>query len=162
MSPTESMQLGGALLRKMAGMSISKMQGDFITWLLTPKPERDPATQEQLAEFFGISSWTLSNWKKDPEFIEAWNASYLTGIGSPESKSDIMTTLLRTATDPDDPKHVQAAKAYFEIEGSLRPTRNQVDIKVSSTPASELSDEELQRLLAERADDELAKRRDVS
>ena len=27
-----------------------------------------------------------------------------------------MATLFRTATDADDPKHVQAAKAYFEIK----------------------------------------------
>jgi len=143
-------------------MAMSEMQQDFIEWLLTPKSERKLSTQNELAEYFGVSPSVLSNWKKDTEFIQAWNAGYLTSIGSPETKMSIVQTLMRTAMDQDDPKHIAAAKAYFEIEGSLRPVKSQVDIKVSAKAPSDLSDEELQRLLAERADDELAKRRDAS
>lgn len=71
-----------------------------------------------------------------------------------------MNTLMATATDADDPKHVQAAKAFFEIEGSLRPQKNQVDIKVTAAP-SELSDDDLERLMSDKATDELSKRREA-
>jgi hypothetical protein len=44
----------------------------------------------------------------------------------------------------------------------LRPQKNQVDIKVSTTPTNDLSDEELAELLALKAGDELEKRREAS
>ena len=134
----------------------------LIEWLLTPKDERDPRNQNLLAEKMGVKPNTLSSWKKDAEFLEKWNATYHRTVGSPETKMTIMQTLLGTATDPDDPKHVQAAKTYFEIEGSLRPpsSKNSLDITVSAKPASELSDEDLERMLASKAGDELARRRD--
>ncbi|HUW03030.1 MAG TPA: phBC6A51 family helix-turn-helix protein [Acidimicrobiales bacterium] len=134
----------------------------LLTWLMTPREDREPRKQADLAREMGLDPTTISNWKNDSEFLEEWNRRYLKGIGSPETKNEIMSTLLRTATDPDDPKHVQAAKAYFEIEGSLRPVKNQVDISVSAKAPSDLSDDELKKLLAAKADDELARRREVS
>jgi len=66
-----------------------------------------------------------------------------------------MATLWRTATDPDDAKHVQAAKAYFEIEGSMKPAKMEVTVQ---RPAAELTDDQLATLLAERAEAEKAQR----
>jgi hypothetical protein len=140
-------------------MAITPEKKRIIAWLLTPRDERDPRTQAELARELDLDPKTITNWKAEPEFLKAWNDEYLKGIGSPETKGEIMATLLRTATDPDDPKHVQAAKAYFEIEGSLRPQKNQVDINVSTKPPSELTDDELKRLMSAKAEDELASRR---
>jgi hypothetical protein len=58
----------------------------------------------------------------------------------------IMKTLEKTATDPDDPKHVTAAKTYFEIEGSVKPAK--MDVQVTQRPAKELTDEQLAELIA--------------
>lgn len=139
--------------------SLDPAQERFILWLLTPKDEREPETQDALADELGVSASKLSNWKKDPEFLAEWNATYLRTIGNPGTKMGIMSTLIKTASDEDDPKHVQAAKAYFEIEGSLRP-KGSVDVKVESgVPVSQLSDEQLRQMLAAKADDELAARR---
>ena len=142
-------------------MAMSPLQDRFILWLLTPKDEREPETQIELAEELGVGPTVLSGWKKDPEFLVAWNQTYLRTIGSPDTKMKIMNTLMATATDGDDPKHVQAAKTFFEIEGSLRPVKAQVDVNVSRPP-SDLSDEDLKRLLEAKADDELSKRREAS
>jgi hypothetical protein len=144
----------------MVAMSLSPVQEKFVDWLLTPKHERTPSTQSELAAELSVSPNKLTAWKRDADFLESWNGSYLSDIGSPEKKSIIMQTLYGTATDPDDPKHVQAAEKYFAIEGSLRPTnRNSLDITVASKPASDLTDEELQRMLASKAGDELGRRR---
>lgn len=144
------------MLGAMAKMSPT--QERVIGWLMTVKEQREPHTQAALAEELGIDKGVISAWKRDPDFLEAWNTRYLRTIGDPGSKMEIMNTLMQTATDADDPKHVQAAKAFFEIEGSLRPQKNQVDIKVTTSP-SELSDEELERLMSAKAEDELSKRR---
>jgi hypothetical protein len=147
---------------KPRGENFEENRERFLTWLLTPKQEREPPTQTALALELGLNSAVLSNWKREPEFLEQWNTQYLRTISSPETKMSIIDALRSIATDADDPKIVQAAKAYFEIEGSLRPAKQQVDVQVTARSVSELSDADLQRLLSAKADDELAKRRDAS
>jgi hypothetical protein len=127
----------------------------FLRWLCTPLKEREPRSLTDFAESIGVERSTLGLWRDDKEFLEAWEKLYLRTIGDPSKKSEIMQTLFRTATDPDDPKHVQAAKAYFEIEGSMKPARMEVTVQ---RPAAELTDDQLATLLAERAEAEKAQR----
>lgn len=127
----------------------------FLRWLCTPQREREPNTFIAFAENIGVDRRTLQNWRDDKEFLEAWEKLYLRTIGDPSKKSEIMATLLRTATDADDPKHVQAAKAYFEIEGSMKPARMEVTVQ---RPAADLTDDQLAALLAERAEAEMGQR----
>ena len=128
----------------------------FIAWLLTPKSERNPETMNELAEVLGVTRRTLTNWKVDKDFMEAWEREYLRTIGNPERKQTIMDTLFGTASDRDDPKHVQAAKTYMEIEGSLRPAKT--EITVSTGNASSLTLEQLDAEIARRAEQEREKR----
>ena len=122
----------------------------FLDWLCTPVRERQPRTMDDLAEELQVTRRTLTTWKtQDKEFMEEWEKRYLRTIGNPERKQSIMETLLRTATDADDPKHVQAAKTYFEIEGSVKPARMQVE--VSGDP-QKLSDDELAKLMVIKAE----------
>jgi len=114
----------------------------LLEWLCTPPSERKPTKLTDLAAEFGLERRTLTNWKTvDKEFMEAWEKLYLKTIGNPGRKQEIMDTLFATATDPDDPKHVAAAKQYFEIEGSVKPQKHQ--IKIERNPA-ELSDTDLE------------------
>lgn len=131
-------------------MALSSAQDKFLDWLLTPKKDREPSTQKELAEVLLVHEADLSHWKKEKPFLEEWERRYLATIGNPDRKQTIMDTLYRTATDPDDPKHVQAAKQYFEIEGSLKPAKTEVNIQTGD--ASGLSKEQLERLLAMHAE----------
>jgi hypothetical protein len=127
----------------------------LLTWLCTTPKEREPKTMSQLAVVIGVERKTLYVWKEDKEFLDEWERLYLKTIGNPDRKSQIMDTLYATATDPDDPKHVQAAKQYFEIEGSVKPAKLQVEL---TGTAKELSDEDLALLIAEKAQAEKASR----
>lgn len=121
----------------------------FLKWLCTPIKEREPKTLGDLADELGVDRRTLHNWKGDDrEFIDAWEKLYLRTIGNPERKQKIMDTLYRTATDPDDPKHVAAAKQYFEIEGSIKPSKVEVSV---TKDAQKLTDEQLDEILAIKA-----------
>lgn len=132
----------------------------FMGWLLTPPKERDPRTIIDFAKKFNVTRRTLDEWQyRNKEFMEEWERRYLKTIGNPGRKQTIMDTLFRTATDADDPKHVQAAKTYFEIEGSMKPTRMQVEVSKSAT---ELTDAELAAILNAKASDEVARRRQAS
>lgn len=129
----------------------------FLEWLCTPAKERKPKNMEDFADTIQVTRRTLTNWKVDKDFLEAWEKLYLKTIGNPERKQSIMDTLYATASDKDDPKHVAAAKQYFEIEGSVKPAKMEMTVR---REASELSDDELQQLLATKVGDELAARRD--
>lgn len=126
-------------------------QARFIEWLSTPLRERDPRTQEELARRMHVSPNKLSRWKRDVEFLRAWEAHYLSTIGSPERKLPLLDALHRTGSDADDPHHVAAAKAYMDIVDGLRPQQIEVTVK---RPAQELTDEQLDLILTRHAETE--------
>jgi hypothetical protein len=112
----------------------------FIEWLCTPKRDRDPRDQVGFAEQHGIPEATLTRWKKERTFLDAWEQHYLSTVGSPERKQNLLDTLYKTGTDGDDPRHVAAASKYMELVDGLKPQR--LDITVNR-PAKDLTDAEL-------------------
>ena len=120
----------------------------FLDWLCTPKQDREEKTFKGFAEQLGVERKTLQNWRDDKEFLEEWERRYLKTIGDPSRKQSIMDALYKTATDPDDPKHVTAAGKYFEIEGSMKPQKSVIEVRGS---AKQLSDAELNELIASKA-----------
>jgi hypothetical protein len=132
-------------------MGDTQRQQRLIEWLCTPKRDRDPATQEGLAKKLRVRPSTLSDWKRDPEFLKAWEAYYLQTVGSPERKQTLMDTLFRTGSDADDPRHVAAAKTYLDIADGLRPQQIEVTVK---RPAQDLTDEQLDAIITAHAEQE--------
>lgn len=122
----------------------------FIEWLCTPKRDRDPATQEELARRLKVGASRLTKWKQEKSFIEAWELHYLRTVGSPERKQTLMDTLYRTGSDADDPRHVQAAAKYMELADGLRPQQ----IEVTVRPARELTDEQIEAIVVKHAEEE--------
>ena len=121
----------------------------YLTWLCTSVPDRNPKKLGDLAEELGVTNKTLFNWRtEDKEFMEEWEKRYKRGIGSPERKQHILDTLYKTATDPDDPKHVQAAEKYLNHVEDAKPGR--MDVVVHKETAN-LSDEDLENLIAGKA-----------
>jgi hypothetical protein len=131
-------------------------RGAFLEWLVTPLRDRVAKTQAEFAASVGLDPNQLSTWKKDPEFLREWEAKYLSTIGSPERKMSVLDTLYRTATDPDDPRHVQAAKQYMELAEGLRPQK--IDISLTKS-ARNMSDEELDSVIQGLAQRELNQRK---
>lgn len=117
----------------------------FIEWLCTPKRYRDPETQDAFAEQHSLNPNTLSQWKRDREFLAAWEAHYLATIGSPERKQNILDAMYDTASDRDDPRHVSAGKTYMELVDGVRPQEIKVTV---DRPAADLTDEQLDAALA--------------
>ena len=141
-------------------MALDIARRRFLTWLLTPPSDREPPTQGLLADELGTTSYKLNKWKEEAEFLKEWEREYLRTVGNPEVKMKIMQALEQIASDPDDPKIVQAARAYFEIQGTVKP-QGSIEVNVNTKPPSELSNEDLERLVAAKAQDELARRREA-
>lgn len=126
----------------------------FLEWLCTPADDREPSNQRDLAEVLGVHFTTLSYWKKDPDFLGAWEALYRKTVGAPDRIQTILDQLYATARDRTDPRQVQAAKAYLEAVDASRPKK----APVTAGAAKELTNEQLMAILAERASQELAQR----
>ena len=142
-------------------MALDIARRRFLTWLLTPPGDREPATQGLLADELGTTSYLLNKWKQEAEFLKEWEREYLRTIGNPEVKMKIMQALEQIASDPDDPKIVQAARAFFEIQGTVKP-QGTVEVNVNTRAPSDLTNEELEQLMANKAGDELARRREAT
>lgn len=130
----------------------------FLDWLATIVEDRIPATQQELAEQFGVNPSVLSAWKNDTDFLRAWEMRYRKTVGSPEKAQAVVNKLFETATDRTDPRQVPAARAYLEAIDAIKPKK--IDIQVNRDP-KQLSDEELMTILAERATQELEGRVDA-
>ena len=125
-------------------------QEQYLNWLLTPAHERQPSSQQKYCDLHNIDPTTVRRWQKKPHFIKEWDKRGEELQGSPERTQRILDALYEKGLDGD----VRAAKLYLEATHRLIPTKA-VEQKVTT---SELSDEELDELIAKVADREKTQR----
>ena len=119
----------------------------LMEWLTTPREERVPATQALLAQELGVHVRSLRDWHQRPDFRADWEQTAKDVVGTPERAQNVLDTLYKAATDKNNRSHVQAAKLYLEATNAIRPPQ----IEVKMTRPSELSDDELDAMLAQGA-----------
>jgi 2-hydroxychromene-2-carboxylate isomerase len=134
---------------------LSREQEAYVDWLCTPKKDRDPATTVALAQKLGVNDRTLRVWRQREDFREEWNRRSKAVVGSPERTAQVIDELFAAAMDRESGKQVSAAKLYLETVGALQPP--EVKVQVSNT--SDLTDEQLNALMAEMTAIEAAKRK---
>ena len=125
-------------------------QEQYLNWLLTPAHERQPSSQQKYCDLHNIDPTTVRRWQKKPHFIKEWDKRVEELQGSSERTQRILDALYEKGLDGD----VRAAKLYLEATHRLIPTKA-VEQKVTT---SELSDEELDELIAKVADREKTQR----
>jgi len=129
-----------------------------VEWLCTPSGEREPRTQNELAEEIGKTGSWISALKNDGAFLRLWEDRYRRVVGNPGKVQEVLQSLQETAADRTDPRQVQAARAYLEALDVMKPKR--VDVTVTSTAAKQLTDEQLTEMIAARAAQELLDRQE--
>lgn len=129
---------------------LDSRQLQYLEWLVTPSPERVPRTQAEMARQLQVDPTTLRRWEKKPTFKKEWDNRVNEIQGSPERTQRLLDALYTKALEGDN----RAAQLYLQATNRLvAPT------PVSqTTTASELSDEELDKLLASLAEREQSKR----
>lgn len=125
-------------------------QLEYLEWLVTPSHERVPSTQSEMAKRLGVDRKTVHRWEKKPTFKAEWDKRVNEIQGSPERTQRLLDALYAKALDGDN----RAAQLYLQATNRLIP---QVTIN-NTANASELSDEELDKLLASMAQREASKR----
>lgn len=129
-------------------------QEKFLNWLCTPANGRMPSSQEKYAIQEGVDETTLRRWKKKPAFKMEWEKRISEQQQSPERTQKLLDTLYQRALDGDN----NSAKLYLQATNRLAPTQVQVE---HSTKPSEISDQELDALIASVAQSEIESRREL-
>jgi hypothetical protein len=119
-------------------------QEKYLEWLLTPAPFRMPKTKNEFAEQNGLDSSTLRRWDKKPAFRSEWERRVAELQGSPERTQRLLDALYEAGLGGDN----KAAQLYLQATNRLAPTQINVN---HSQSVSELSDAELDALIAEEA-----------
>lgn len=129
---------------------LDSRQLQYLEWLVTPSSERVPRTQAEFARQIGVDPTTLRRWEKKQVFKKEWDNRVSEIQGSPERTQKLLDSLYAKALGGDN----RAAQLYLQATNRLvvAPPAAQ------TTSASELSDEELDRLLSSLAEREQAKR----
>lgn len=134
------MNPGGRRLDLATGrIPLDERQEEFLAWLCGDRPEGE--SQNAYAQRAGVTSSTLSKWKKDPEFIRRWEETMREGAAHPDILSRQLQALNVKAMAGD----VKAIELYWKLVDRMTPDRLSVDQTTRS--AEELSDEELARQL---------------
>lgn len=126
----------------------------YLQWLMTPENHRVPPSQEKYAEEEGVDVTTLRRWKKKPAFKLEWERRVNDLQQSPERTQKLLDRLYERAMEGDN----NSAKLYLQATNRLAPT--QVHVEHSQKPA-EISDAELDALIASAAQSEVESRREL-
>lgn len=129
-------------------------QQKFLDWLCTPPNGRVPSSEKNYALQEGIDDSTLRRWKKKPAFKAAWEKKVSELQQSPERTQKILDTLYERALAGDN----NSAKLYLQATNRLAPTQVHVE---HSTKPSEISDADLDALIAAAAQSEVESRREL-
>lgn len=116
---------------------ITSDQSDFIDWLMDPKGTREPKTQKEYAELNHISDRTLTKWKKDTKFREAWDRAYFDLNISPDRVQEIVDSMHAQACRGN----MKAAELYLKFTDRFRDVR---EVITTTQSVEELSDEALE------------------
>jgi len=99
----------------------------YAEWLLLPEASREPRTKAELAEELDVSRTTLWNYEQDAwlqsELLRRQRATIQVG-----KLGDVMDSLIKQATNPENPRSVQAAKVILEFVSSGEEQRTAEDL----------------------------------
>lgn len=129
---------------------LDSRQLEYLEWLVTPPSERVPRTQLEMARQLKADPKTLRRWEKKPSFKKEWDKRVSEIQGSPERTQMLLDALYAKALGGDN----RAAQLYLQATNRLVAAPP----PAQTTSASELSDEELDRLLVSLAEREQSKR----
>lgn len=126
-------------------LMLTKQQEEYLEWLLTPKEGRNPKTKKDWAEQHGVHFNTLGQWEKKKEFSERWALGVKGLTQSPERTQALLDALYTKGIAGDH----RSAELYLKATGQMATQQN-INIK-TETSVKDLSDEDLESLIAEMA-----------
>lgn len=125
----------------------------LLEWLTTTPAVREelgwPDSKNKLAVEIGISAKTLREWQAVPAFRAHWEKTAKDIVGSPERVQTLLEDLYQAALDPNEKRsdRSKAADLFLKATDMLKPPAADMAAK----KAAEMSDAELDAMIAEAA-----------
>jgi hypothetical protein len=132
-------------------LTLTSQQQEYLDWLCTAPSERVPDSKAKMAIKLGVDVTTLRRWQKKEVFLNQWKTAVDEVQGSPERTQRLLDTLYAKALDGD----TKSAQLYLQATNRMAPPTVTVQ---SNKKAAELSDSELDSLIAAVAEREKAQR----
>jgi hypothetical protein len=132
-------------------LTLTVQQQQYLDWLCTAPSERQPPSKAKMAEFLNVDPKTLRRWEKKEVFLNQWKAAVDEVQGSPERTQRLLDTLYSKALDGD----TKSAQLYLQATNRMVPPSVTIS---SNKKATELTDAELDSLIAAMAEREKASR----
>jgi hypothetical protein len=125
----------------------------LLQWLTTPKHEREPGSQAKLADELGVSQRTIRDWKALPAFRARWEKE-AKEIFDPEMVQSVVQKMYEHCLDDTSPKQGKAWELFLKAVDGIRPPA----LDLAAKKAAEMSDDELDAMIAQAAQAEKAAR----
>jgi hypothetical protein len=132
-------------------LTLTAQQQEYLDWLCTAPSERIPPSKHKMAVHLGVNETTIRRWEKKEVFRDRWKEQVDEVQGSPERTQRLLDTLYAKALDGD----TKSAQLYLQATNRMAPPTVTVQ---SNKKASELSDDELDSLIAAVAEREKSNR----
>lgn len=132
-------------------LTLTSQQQEYLDWLCTAPSERIPPSKHKMALHLGVNETTIRRWEKKEVFRDRWKEQVDEVQGSPERTQRLLDTLYAKALEGD----TKSAHLYLQATNRMAPPTVTVQ---SNKKASELSDDELDSLIAAVAEREKSNR----
>jgi AcrR family transcriptional regulator len=110
----------------------------YLQWLTTAPQERELKTHDQVGAHLNVARRTLYDWRRSPEFVREWEKRALQIAGDPERTQRVLDALYEQALDSESGKQVQAARAWADIAGVIKPKKAVDAPQVDAMSAAEI------------------------
>jgi hypothetical protein len=145
-------------------LTLDARQLAYLDWICVPAPNREPSSKKAYATLHQVDITTLRRWEKLSHFRREWEERLQLLQGNPERTQKLLDSLYERAFGSQEkcPEcgqrggETRAAELWGKWTGQLKAEVAKVEV---SRAASDLSDAELDALIAKEAQDELAARR---
>ena len=132
-------------------LTLSAPQQRYLDWLCTAPSERVPASKAKYAIEHVVDISTLRRWEKKEVFRSQWKQQVDEVQGSPERTQRLLDNLYNKALEGD----TKSAELYLKATNRMAPPSVPIS---SNKKATELTDAELDSLIAAVAEREKASR----
>ena len=132
-------------------LTLSAPQQRYLDWLCTAPSERVPASKAKYAIEHVVDISTLRRWEKKEVFRSQWKQQVDQVQGSPERTQRLLDNLYNKALEGD----TKSAELYLKATNRMAPPSVTIS---SNKKATELTDAELDSLIAAMAEREKASR----
>jgi hypothetical protein len=139
------------MMKQNEELTLSAPQQRYLDWLCTAPSERVPASKAKYAVEHAVDISTLRRWEKKEVFRSQWKQQVDEFQGSPERTQRLLDNLYNKALEGD----TKSAELYLKATNRMAPPSVTIS---SNKKATELTDAELDSLIAAVAEREKASR----